>query len=121
MNIRKLFAVIIVCAAIAGAPSQTENSPRRIVFARGATVGRASGYLRGMRDHAFFVVRLNSSQHIRVEIDARGSTRGMLIWPSGKQEGGPGGGIFDGDTDETGDYKISVGESMKGDPLRGPI
>ncbi|HYV24680.1 MAG TPA: hypothetical protein VE969_05535 [Pyrinomonadaceae bacterium] len=122
MNIRKLFAVlIIVCAAIVSASAQTEKSPRRIVFARGAAVGRASGYLRGMRDRLFFVVRLNSRQHIRVEIDARGATRGTLIWPSGKQEGGPGGVIFDGDTDETGDYKISVGESMMADPWRGPI
>jgi len=122
MNIRKLLAsVIIVWAAIVSASAQTEKSPRRIVFARGATVGRASGYLRGMRDHAFFVVRLNSGQHIRVEIDARGSTRGMLIWPSGKQEGGPGGVIFDGDTDETGDYKIAVGESSMADAWRGPI
>jgi hypothetical protein len=122
MNIKKLFAiVIIVCAAIVSAWAQTENSPRRIVFARGATVGRASGYLRGIRDRAFFVVRLNSGQHIRVEISSRGATRGVLIWPSGKQEGGPGGVIFDGDTDETGDYKVSVGESMMADAWRGPI
>ena len=122
MNIRNFFAVvIIVCAAFVSAFAQTENSPRRIIFARGATVGRASGYLRGMRDREWFVVRLNSGQHIRVAIDARGATRGMLIWPSGKQEGGPGGVIFDGDTDETGDYKISVGESMMADPWRGPI
>jgi hypothetical protein len=122
MNIKKLFAlVIIVCAAVVSASAQTENAPRRIVFARGATVGRASGYLSGMRDRAFFVVRLNSGQHIRVEIVARGATRGVLIWPSGKQDGGPGGVIFDGDTDETGDYKVSVGESMMANPWRGPI
>ena len=122
MNIRHFFAImIIVCATIVSASAQTENAPRRIVFARGATVGRASGYLGGMRDRAFFVVRLNSGQHIRVEIIARGATRGVLIWPSGKQDGGPGGVIFDGDTDETGDYKISVGESMMAEPWRGPI
>jgi len=122
MNIKRFFAAVIIAgAAIVSASAQTENSPRRIVFARGATVGRASGYLRGMRDHAFFVVRLNSRQHIRVEIVARGATRGTLIWPSGKQEGGPGGVIFDGDTDETGDYKISVGESMMADPWSGSI
>jgi hypothetical protein len=122
MNFKRLFAVIvIVCAAIVSASAQTEKSPRRIIFARGATVGRASGYLRGMRDRLFFVVRLNTDQHIRVEIDARGATRGVLIWPSGKQDGGPGGVIFDGDTDETGDYKISVGESMMANPWSGPI
>ncbi len=121
MNLHKFFAIVIICIAGIICSAQTEKSPRRIVFARGATVGRASAYLRGIRDHAYFVVRLGSGQHIRVEIDARGSTRGALIWPSGKQEGGPGGVIFDGDTDETGDYKIAVGESLMGDAWRGPV
>jgi hypothetical protein len=117
----RLIILLIAFLFVSAISAQTENSPRRIIFARGATVGRASGYLLGMRDRVFFVVRLNSGQHIRVEISSRGATRGVLIWPSGKQEGGPGGVIFDGDTDETGDYKISVGESMMADPWRGPI
>lgn len=122
MNIRSFFAILIIIgAAIASPSAQTEKSPRRIVFARGATVGSATGYLGGMRAQQFFVVRLNSGQHIRVEIIARGAARGILIWPSAKQDGGPGGVIFDGDTDETGDYKIVVGESMMAEPWRGPI
>lgn len=110
-----LFALCIAAFA------QTERAPQRIVFARGATVGRASSYLRGIRDQTWFVVRLGSHQHIRVQIEARGSTRGALIWPSGKQDGGPGGVIYDGDTDEAGDYKISVGESRMGEAWSGRV
>lgn len=122
MNIKKLFAIaIITCVAIVSAFAQTEKAPRRITFARGATVARASGYLRGMRDEVWFALRLSAGQHIRVEISARGATRGMLIWPSGKRDGGPGGVIYDGDVDETGDYKIAVHESSMADQWRGPI
>ena len=95
MNIRKLFVVVIIVgAAIVSASAQTENSPRRIVFARGATVGRASGYLRGMRDRAFFVVRLNSGQHIRVEIDARRFDTRHVNLAVGKAGGRSGRGNF---------------------------
>jgi len=122
MNFRKLFsAALIICAAVLIAAAQTKNAPRRIVFARGETVARSNGYMRGIRSEAWFVLRLSAGQHIRVEIGGNGSTRGVLIWPSGKQDGGPGGVIYDGDLDETGDYKISVGESLMGEAWRGPL
>ena len=122
MNIKRISAIVIlVCAACTSVAAQTEKAPRRIVFARGATVGRASAYIRGMRDHVEFVIRLSAGQNVRVEIDGHGSTRGVLIWPSGKQDGGPGGVIYEGEVDETGDYKISVGESLMGEPWRGTV
>ncbi len=122
MNFKKLFAIVcFVCASGIFAAAQTEKAPRRIVFARGATVGRASAYIRGIRDHVTFVIRLSAGQNVRVEIDGHGSTRGVLIWPSGKQDGGPGGVIYEGEVDETGDYKISVGESLMGEAWRGTL
>ena len=69
-------------------PAQTENAPRRIIFARGATVARAGGYLRGHRDSAWFVLRASADQHIRININAHDATRGTVIYPSGKQDGG---------------------------------
>ena len=122
MNIKRIFPILIlVCAAGHGTLAQTEKAPRRIVFARGATVGRASAYIRGIRDHVTFVIHLSAGQNVRVEIDAQGSTRGVLIWPSGKQDGGPGGVIYEGEVDETGDYKISVGESLMGEAWHGTL
>ena len=112
-------AVLIIFLFVSNSSAQTRNSPRRIVFARGATVARAAGYLRGMRDEAWFVLRAKAGQLMRVEIRGRGPTRGILIWPSGKQDGGPGGVIFNGEIDEDGDYKIRVTESMMAEAWRG--
>src|SRR5947207_2275068 len=72
----------------------------RIYFARGATRATARGYLRGVNDHADFILRLKAGQNVRVEINGRGATRGVLIFPSGKQDGGPGGIVFADKIDE---------------------
>lgn len=123
MNIKKFCAIVVItiCAACFSASAQTERTPRRIAFARGATVARATGYLRGAHDSAWFALRLGAGQHIRVDISGRGATRGVLVFPSGKQDGQPGGVIFDDNIDETGDYKIGVTESTMADAWRGSI
>jgi hypothetical protein len=111
-------ALIIVGAAV-GAYAQTERAPQRIKFARRATVARVSGYLSGVRDEKWFVLRAQANQHVRIEIKGRGATRGVLIFPSGKQDGGPGGIIFDDVIDESGDYRIRVTESSMANAWRG--
>jgi hypothetical protein len=116
---RLLPFLFVIVVALVTASAQSERAPQRIVFARGATVARATGYLRGLRDSAWFVLRLGAGQHMRVEIDARGATHGTVISPSGKQETQPGGVVFDDNLDETGDYKIGVSESNMGDAWRG--
>ena len=110
-----LLAVIAVLVMTTNAIS----AQTRIRFARGATRATARGYLRGIRDEMYFVLRLNSGQHVRVEISGRGPTRGVLIFPSGKQDGGPGGVIYDDRIDETGDYRIRVTESSMAEAWRG--
>jgi hypothetical protein len=95
------------------------QAPTRITFARGATRATARGYLRGIRDEATFVLRAGAGQHMRVNIQGRGATRGIVIFPSGKQDGQPGGVVFDDRIDETGDYKIRVTESSMADAWRG--
>src|SRR5215831_2809792 len=92
--------------------AQSEKTPQRIVFARGATTARATGYLRGRGDSASFVLRASAGQHMRVEINARGATHGGVFFPSGKGEVQPGGVVFDQAIDETGDYRIVVSESQ---------
>jgi hypothetical protein len=102
-----------------GVSAQAKKAPRRITFARGATIARASGYLRGVRDEVWFVIRASAGQHMRVEVRGRGPTRGVLFFPSGKQDGGPGGVIYDGEIDESGDYRIRVTESSMANAWRG--
>jgi hypothetical protein len=102
-------AIIIAVLLTLSAPAQ--KAIQRIHFARGATEARATGYLRGLRDEAVFVLRAQAGQHMRVEIRAHGATRGAVVFPNGQQDGSPGGVFFDGVLPATGDYLISVGES----------
>jgi len=120
MKIQRLLGCyFVITAAALSASAQTERAPQRIVFARGATVARASGYLRGNRDSAWFVLRASAGQHMRVSINARDATHGTVISPTGRQETQPGGVVFDDDLSETGDYKIGVSESPMANAWRG--
>src|SRR5262249_55242523 len=119
VNGKVTLSTLLVAAASISAFAQKESSPRRIIFARGATVARVSGYLKRIDDEAWFILRVKSGQEMHVEIKGRGPTRGVLVFPSGKQDGGPGGVIFDGETDEAGDYKIRVTESMMAEAWKG--
>jgi hypothetical protein len=110
-------AIITTVLIISSAAAQ--RAPQRIYFARGATEARATGYLRGHRDEANFVLRAQAGQHMRVDIRAYGATRGTVVFPNGQQEGSPGGVIFDGMLPATGDYQISVGESNMADGWKG--
>ncbi len=91
----------------------------RIKFKRGATSATASGWLNKVGDQAYFVLTARAGQHMRVTINGRGATRGVVTFPSGKEDGQPGGVIFDDRLDETGDYRIRVTESQMGESWRG--
>jgi hypothetical protein len=92
---------------------------RRIRFKKGQTVVCVKGSLRHIHDEASFVLRARSGQHMRVNIIADGPTHGVVIFPSGGQDGGPGGVIFDDRLTETGDYRIRVTESSMGEAWQG--
>ncbi len=122
MRKRRLFgSLLLVAISSLWAMAQSERRPLRIVFARGATVARARGYMRHIHDELWFVLRASAGQHMRVEVNGQGSTRGVVVFPSGKQDGGPGGLIFNDVIDEDGDYKIRVTESSMGESWRGKI
>lgn len=99
--------------------SAAAKKVRRIKFKSGATVARMRGSLNGINDKALFVLRARSGQHMKVNISGAGPTRGIVLFPSGKQDGAPGGIIFDDVLTETGDYHIRVTESSMGDAWRG--
>ena len=109
-----LSAAILIAVVNSAADSQT-----RIYFAPGATRSTVRGYLRGINDQAFFVLRAKAGQHMRVEIRGRGPTRGEVMFPSGGQDGGPGGVVFDGIIPDNGDYRIRVTESSMAEAWRG--
>ncbi len=118
MNIKarvscSLFVAIMACAGL------TASGQTRVYFARGATRATVRGYLNGIHDEANFVLRAKAGQHMRVNIRGRGATRGMVTFPSGQGDGGPGGVIFDGILPDTGDYGIRVTESSMANPWRG--
>ncbi|HEY0323726.1 MAG TPA: hypothetical protein VGC66_22430 [Pyrinomonadaceae bacterium] len=92
---------------------------RRITFKPGATSASVRSSLKGISDEALFVLRARSGQHMRVNISGAGPTRGIVIFPSGKQDGQPGGLIFDDTLTETGDYRIRVTESNMAEGWRG--
>jgi hypothetical protein len=77
------------------------------------------GSLRSINDKALFILRARSGQRMRVNISGAGATRGIVIFPSGKQDGAPGGVIFDDVLTETGDYRIRVTESSMAEEWRG--
>jgi len=117
--VRHSSLALMVAVLFLSSSALGQKAPQRISFARGATVARANGYLRGIRDEAWFVLRAGAGQHMRVEINGRGATRGMVTFPSGEGEGGPGGVVFDGILPDTGDYRIRVTESSMAEAWRG--
>lgn len=117
MRIRSIFGGVLFVAIIA--TGAIADGQTRIYFARGATRATARGYLRGAHDQANFVLQAKAGQHMRVEIRARGATRGTVTSPSGQSDGQPGGVIFDGILPDTGDYHIRVTESTMADAWRG--
>lgn len=122
VNSRRATVILLILAAFM-LPLLQENvsakKVRRIRFKRGATAARVRGSLRGVGDEALFVLRARSGQHMRVNISGAGATRGVVLFPSGKQDGGPGGLIFDDVLTETGDYRIRVTESSMAEGWRG--
>ena len=115
----KLIFRLAVISALIACFSSIASSQTRVYFARGATRATVRGYLRGIRDEALFVLRAKAGQHMRVEIRGRGPTRGVVVFPSGGQDGGPGGVVFDGNIPDTGDYRIRVTESSMAEAWRG--
>lgn len=94
-----------------GAAGKAAHAVRRIRFIGGALSAQTPGVLRGRGAEAFFVVKAAAGQHMLVNLISRTAgfgTAGTVKSPSGKQDGGPGGVIFNARLSETGDYTIRV-------------
>lgn len=120
-----LVGVAVPAAAAARAPvGCTDGSaacPIRIVFAPGAWSGQASGHLSGIPGEQWFVVRARAGQTMVVVVEGAGPTRGIVIAPDGRQEGQPGGRVFDQPLSISGDDRIVVTESPMAEAWSGRV
>lgn len=120
---RRLLPALVMTCCLIGQVAVIDAAavPRahRINFKRGQTSARVKGRLSRMFEDALFDVRARRGQHMRVEIIGDGPTRGFVTFPSGQQEGQPGGLIYDDVLPETGDYHIRVTESQMGEAWKG--
>ena len=112
-------AILLVVFLLAAQSVFAKPATRRITFRPGATHATVTGRLRGIRDVAWFVIRARRGQHMTVNIDGAGATRGVVYFPNGGQDGGPGGTIFDDTLPANGDYRIRVNESQMAEAWRG--
>lgn len=82
-----------------------------IIFKPGQTSARVEGRFTKNVTEVYYSLRARAGQHMRVTITPVTPgliTGGVVIYPSGNQDGGPGGLIFDSDLTETGEYRIRV-------------
>jgi len=78
-----------------------------------------AGKLRGMDDHKEFSFHGDSGTKVKIEVTGDGPVRGEVTFPSGDQEGGPGGDILDQALPETGQYQLKISESKMGEEWNG--
>jgi hypothetical protein len=101
--------VISLIALVQG--SSLGAGATRITFEPGKTSAQVEGRLAESGAAVYFSLVARTGQHMRVRITpvTKGLiTAGVVIFPSGRQDGGPGGLIFDYDLTETGEYLIRV-------------
>ena len=95
--------------------------PLRISFALGAYSAQRSSYLGGIHAERWFSVRARAGQTMVVVVAGAGPTRGTVYMPNGRQEGQPGGRVFDGSLPVTGTYRIRATESLMGEAWAGRV
>jgi hypothetical protein len=86
------------------------NQPEPIHFEKGVTSVKVQGALTPKRKQAVYTFKAKKGEKLLVKIvPGKGlATSGHLKFPSGKEDGMPGGVIFDGILDESGDYLLTV-------------
>jgi hypothetical protein len=82
-----------------------------IIFKAGQTSAYAEGQFSREVREVYFSFQARVGQHLFVKITPLTPqliTAGVVIYPSGKRDGGPGGIIFDSELTETGKYRLRV-------------
>jgi hypothetical protein len=88
-----------------------DQNDHPIVFKPGQTRVQVSGRFSKNVREVYFSFHANAGQHLLVTITPEATqliTAGTVIYPSGKQDGGPGGIVFDSNLTESGKYRLRV-------------
>ena len=105
-----LLARILVVALLYDLAEAAEKD-HSIIFKRGQTTACVEGHFSRRVHEVYFSFHARDGQHLRVKIMPLSPdliTAGVVIYPSGKQDGGPGGTVFDSGLTETGTYRVRV-------------
>lgn len=94
-------------------PCAAQANDRPIIFKAGQTKAYASARFSKTVHEVYFSFLAKAGEHLFVRIRPASPgliTAGVVIYPSGKQDGGPGGIVFDSDLSETGKYRLRVSQ-----------
>lgn len=80
---------------------------------------RITDQLHGMDDYREFVFQGIRGTRVKIELSGVGPLRGVITFPSGGREGGPGGVILNQPLGETGQYRLKVTESTMSEAWNG--
>ena len=100
-------------------PAASGERSREIKLPPAGGSVRIEGKLRGIDDHRKFIFHGVRGIKVKIELAGAGPLRGVITFPSGRREGGPGGGILDQVLGETGWYRLKVFESTMGEAWAG--
>jgi hypothetical protein len=114
---RYLFCIMFLLALTACA-SDGGSSANIELAAPGQTLYIAD-QLQGLREPRIFTFFARAGTCLKVELSGEGAIRGVVIFPSGVEEGGPGGVILNQALTESGSYRLRVEESPMGEAWRG--
>ena len=84
--------------------------PQLIEFKDGSKTAQVHGRFVPPRKFATYAIKVEKGQHLFLNVipDKGLATAGHIKSPSGKEDGGPGGVIFDGKVEESGEYVITI-------------
>jgi hypothetical protein len=108
----------LFCGMILIAPAYASSARKVKLPAAGKSI-RIESTIKGVGVKKLFVFHATSGTKLKIELSGAGPLRGVLLYPSGHQDGSPGGVIFDDTLTETGKYHLQVTESSMGDAWSG--
>jgi len=112
-------AGILISAYAMLLPMAHARTLRKIELPLPGNSVRIVSKLRSMEDHREFIFHGESGKKVKIELTGAGPLRGLLTFPSGSHEGGPGGIILDRRLTENGEYRLRVSESTMGEAWEG--
>ena len=112
-----LVTILFMALVNRDAVAQQSGSVKQISFEKGAICTRVRGQLAAGQDAVSYSLQAREGQHMIVNLAPWGTgtefaNSGTVTFPSGKQDGGKGGIIYDARLTESGEYKIRVGRNL---------